>query len=156
MRSPVVLMRAFTGCNLDMLGWNKIERRNTLFQYFFHFQHTSGIHWKLTLTYVFWHLEVPIKHDFFALSWKNGFTPLLMTLNSSWSCMWELFRVKLQGYKLFTQHLHFMMVNPHECKSDSLYLPGLLFAIHTFWVLITRPKLIHFFWDSFKVTWLDF
>ena len=50
---PTVLMSAATGYKLAKFGWNKIERQNTFFQYFFHFYPISGIHWILKMPYVF-------------------------------------------------------------------------------------------------------
>ena len=41
---PTVLMTAATGSKLAKLGLNKVEHRNTFFQYFFHFYPNSGIH----------------------------------------------------------------------------------------------------------------
>ena len=74
---------AATGCKLAKLGWNKIEHRNSFFQYFFYFYPISRIHWTLKMPYAFMHLEVYMKTWFLYCFIKKSIHTILYHFKGS-------------------------------------------------------------------------
>ena len=89
---------AATGCKLAKLGWNKIEHRNSFFQYFFYFYPISRIHWTLKMPYVFMHLEVYMKTWFLYCFIKKSIHTILYHFNiicKMWTILFRPHCVKM-------------------------------------------------------------